>query len=177
MRVDSPLPQLRVTEPCPIKWESMRGDGRTRFCDQCQLHVHNVSALSGREAARLLAAAPGRVCMNGMARGDGTLVTRESLAEVLRQQGASRWRIAAVRAAAWLGLGTVAASLAACCPIRLGGSVLMPEPCLPRRDCELPPRWIGGDVVIIREPSPPCPPYSPERPAPPPGPRYWTRDW
>lgn len=108
------LPQLRVASPCPKTWESMDGDHRTRFCDECKLHVHNVSAMTRSEARALFQSSNGRLCLNGFARPDGELVTQESLAELLELHGAAPERVAAVRAALAAGLTAVALSLAAC---------------------------------------------------------------
>ncbi len=60
-----------------MRWDEMHGDSRTRFCEDCQLHVHNLSALSQRGVARVLARAEHeRVCITYTRRADGTLVTR-----------------------------------------------------------------------------------------------------
>jgi hypothetical protein len=37
--------QIKVASPCSEKWESMRGDERRRFCEKCQLHVHDLRSL------------------------------------------------------------------------------------------------------------------------------------
>ena len=34
--------KLRIASPCPVGWETMKGDARTRHCDLCQLNVYNV---------------------------------------------------------------------------------------------------------------------------------------
>jgi hypothetical protein len=55
--------RLRVASPCPASWGTMRGDERTRFCEQCQRHVYNISAMTRRNAQgefRFSALAPGR---------------------------------------------------------------------------------------------------------------------
>lgn len=55
----------------------MRGDSRTRFCEHCQLHVQNLSAMSRRGIAQVLARSEHeRVCVTYARRADGTLVTR-----------------------------------------------------------------------------------------------------
>ena len=88
-----------------MRWSDMRGDARTRFCEHCKLHVQNLSAMSQRRIARVLARSEHeRVCVTYAHRADGTLVTRwhtivESIAQPFR------------RGFAWL--------LAACIPIVL----------------------------------------------------------
>jgi hypothetical protein len=41
----------------------MTGDDKRRFCEQCQLHVHNLSAMSEIEQQTLLAQRSGRKCI------------------------------------------------------------------------------------------------------------------
>jgi hypothetical protein len=60
-----------------MRWDDMRGDSRSRFCEHCQLHVQNLSAVSQRSAARVLSRSEHeRVCVTYTRRADGTLVTR-----------------------------------------------------------------------------------------------------
>ncbi|PYJ07504.1 MAG: hypothetical protein DMF06_15545 [Verrucomicrobia bacterium] len=59
-----------------MRWDEMRGDSRTRFCEDCQLQVHNLSAMSQRGIAQVLARGKHeRVCISYTRRADGTLVT------------------------------------------------------------------------------------------------------
>lgn len=53
----------------------MSGDAKRRFCEHCQLHVHNLSAMSGREREELVAEAGDRLCVAYELRGDGSMVT------------------------------------------------------------------------------------------------------
>ena len=46
------LPKL--DQPCDVPWDAMAGDERSRFCDRCGIHVHNLSARPPDEAAALL---------------------------------------------------------------------------------------------------------------------------
>lgn len=45
--------EFRIKEPCPMNWEDMNGDDKKRFCSQCSLHVHNLSAMNDGEIDRL----------------------------------------------------------------------------------------------------------------------------
>jgi hypothetical protein len=73
------LNNLRIASPCPARWEDMAGDDRTRFCSQCQLHVHNLSAMTAEEAAAFVvdARSRGRGCVRFYRRADGTVLTRD----------------------------------------------------------------------------------------------------
>lgn len=44
----------RIEHPCPMSWSDMSGDSKRRFCDHCQLHVHNLSEMSAVERTQVL---------------------------------------------------------------------------------------------------------------------------
>ena len=97
-----------IKEPCPIRWEEMRGDARRRFCDHCQLHVQNLSAMSPRQVAGVLRRSRKEpVCVTYTKRADGSMVTR---AELLRERCAMPFR----RAFSWLLAAFVPVALGAC---------------------------------------------------------------
>ena len=52
-----------IPNPCPKKWETMAGDEKRRFCEDCQLHVHNLSTMNARERRRVLTQAVEPVCI------------------------------------------------------------------------------------------------------------------
>jgi len=53
----------RISQPCYQDWDAMEGDDKRRFCDQCQLHVHNLSAMSPAEQQALLSQRRPRQCI------------------------------------------------------------------------------------------------------------------
>jgi hypothetical protein len=69
--------KIQVASPCQARWEDMRGDERTRFCGHCQKNVYNLSALTKKEAAALIQAKEGRLCIRFYQRADGTLLTAD----------------------------------------------------------------------------------------------------
>jgi len=74
------LDDVCVAAPCPVKWESMEGDERVRFCSLCELNVYNVSKMTRKEATEFLeseAMQAGQVCVQLHRRPDGTLLTRD----------------------------------------------------------------------------------------------------
>lgn len=71
------LSHVRVASPCPASWSSMAGDERVRFCDQCHLHVYNLSAMTREDAARLVLEREGRLCVRFYQRADGTMLTQD----------------------------------------------------------------------------------------------------
>jgi len=78
MKSKDPLDNLRIASPCPVGWEQMTGDERTRLCQLCDLHVYNISEMSRKEAASLIAEREGgRICARLFRRTDGTIITRD----------------------------------------------------------------------------------------------------
>lgn len=57
-------PPVRIASPCAVEWDSMIGNDRVRFCEHCQLSVHNVDRASRKQIKRLVARSKGRLCVN-----------------------------------------------------------------------------------------------------------------
>lgn len=107
---------LPINSPCDEDWSAMRGDSERRFCDHCARHVHDLSAMTKREAATLLRSAGGeRLCVRYTLAPDGGIRFREAPAPAplvqLRARPPERPRPAALARA-----GVAAALLAACTP-------------------------------------------------------------
>jgi len=75
-RFTSKLNNVRVAAPCPADWDSMYGNERVRFCEQCQLNVYNLSEMSGVEAEELIGRAEGSLCVRYYRRTDGSILTQ-----------------------------------------------------------------------------------------------------
>jgi hypothetical protein len=71
------LDRITVASPCPMAWEDMAGDDRARFCNQCNLNVYNISAMTKPEAESFIANTEGRICVNFYRRADGTILTQD----------------------------------------------------------------------------------------------------
>jgi len=71
------LDQVRVASPCTARWEDMAGDDRARFCQHCQKHVFNLSALTRVEAEALIRAKEGNFCGRFHRRRDGRMLTAD----------------------------------------------------------------------------------------------------
>jgi TonB family protein len=72
----NPLTKVKVAAPCPAEWRFMYGNDRVRFCNQCQLNVYNLSAMTKTEAEDLIRNAEGRLCVKFYRRADGTILTQ-----------------------------------------------------------------------------------------------------
>jgi hypothetical protein len=76
LQPDRVLQQVRIASPCSADWERMSGDQRIRHCPECNLNVYNLSAMTAREAAQLVANREGRLCVHFYRRTDGTMLTQ-----------------------------------------------------------------------------------------------------
>ena len=85
------LEGLKIATPCPASWADMAGDDRTRYCQQCQLHVHDLSAMTRAEGEALVASSTGRLCTRMTRRPDGTIVTLDDQRST-RTPTPHRWR-------------------------------------------------------------------------------------
>lgn len=59
----SALDRVRVTTPCNAAWEQMTGNDIVRFCEHCSKDVHDLSALTRRDAELLVLKSNGRLCV------------------------------------------------------------------------------------------------------------------
>jgi len=75
MNSESILNQVRIASPCNARWEDMSGDDRSRFCQHCQKHVFNLSAMSRAEAEQLVREKDGKFCGRFYQRRDGRMLT------------------------------------------------------------------------------------------------------
>ncbi len=168
---DRPPFSLKVLHPCTRSWDSLQGDNRRRYCDDCNLHVWNASELTENQARDLLAA-PGRVCMGGMAKADGLLLTKERLCEEAKQHLRRR---PLLRIAAALGLISIPTALAACAQrpagdvSRLSGKVAVPS----QQNTDPPLMRPPGDLAappppVLHDPPRPIYPGEMRLPTPPP---------
>ncbi len=57
------LRKLRVAEPCSENWNEMFGNDRVRFCSHCAKSVNDISAMSPKDALRLVRRLRGNICV------------------------------------------------------------------------------------------------------------------
>jgi hypothetical protein len=101
-RLDSPLHDIRIASPCHVPWEQMKGNQRVRFCQDCALHVYNLSAMTAQEAEDLVLKKEGHLCVLFYQREDGTVLTRDCPRGRIAVQRAAR------RTATVIGMSIVA---------------------------------------------------------------------
>lgn len=71
------LDRMRIAAPCHVGWENMAGDEKVRFCEQCSLHVYNISEMTNEQVTSLVTKTEGRICARLYRRADGTVLTRD----------------------------------------------------------------------------------------------------
>lgn len=129
------LANLHIAEPCPLAEDAWQPGQRTRHCAECDLDVHNFSALTSHDAAALVTHSREtgtRLCASYEHDAAGKLITLDSPAARQPFTHSNRARIL-MRVLAALGLISSPFALAACTTrtggkvapgtVRLGGSV------------------------------------------------------
>ena len=150
------LDLIEVREPCPASWDAMRGGAEARYCQGCQKHVHDLSAMTREQATTLLESCgdAGDLCVR-FSRSAGGMV--ETLDYRRREERPGRgWRF-------W-------ATLGAC----LAAGVAAINAAVVRTGITLPPPFGRPQTTVVmgRIAMPPAatPPPTPPAPiAPPPG--------
>ncbi|MBI4748615.1 MAG: ankyrin repeat domain-containing protein [Acidobacteria bacterium] len=57
------IDHVQVKSPCTEDWNEMVGNDEVRFCSHCSKHVHNLSAMTRREAEALVLKSNGNLCI------------------------------------------------------------------------------------------------------------------
>jgi hypothetical protein len=83
------LDSITIPTHCPVPWEEMEGDDRTRHCAKCQERVHDVAALTPAEAVELLSSPGKSPCLRIYRRTDGRVMTADCPAN--RRERIWRW--------------------------------------------------------------------------------------
>lgn len=73
------LDRIDIPSPCTADWDSMTGAGSTRFCEQCSRSVHDLSAMTKRQAQGLVRRSGGRLCVRVTRDASGRTLTAEPL--------------------------------------------------------------------------------------------------
>ena len=125
---------LRIASPCEMDWDSMLGNDRVRFCEHCQLSVHNIDLASPKQIRRLIARSRGRLCVNYRQ----PEITRQ-VAPVLYKIGRRTSMIAASAFSATLSISTALAA-----PANLNSTVFPNETAFATRRLAQPNASSGG---------------------------------
>jgi hypothetical protein len=77
MAKKSYLDSIDVPKPCDAAWDKMIGGDEKRFCLSCEKDVYNLSAMSRREARKLVANNAGKICVRYARLPNGKLYTTD----------------------------------------------------------------------------------------------------
>lgn len=103
MKKRSILNSIEVKTPCSQNWESMYGNDVVRFCEHCVKNVHNLSAMTRKDAEKLVARSKGGICIQYVRHPDGKIQT---MSDKLYQISGRASRLAAGIFGASLSLAT-----------------------------------------------------------------------
>lgn len=127
--------RVAIPKPCLEQWDDFAGDSRERFCASCQRTVHDLSALTRREAERLLATSRGRLCGRITYDSNGAILFRpdphaRALARLARLSlvGISGWGIASPALAQAADPTQVARSDGSACDVKVKVSDMTTAP-------------------------------------------------
>lgn len=69
----------------------MKGDAKRRYCDHCQLHVHNLSAMPVQQQEQLVEETGGKACIAYELRPNGSVITWSRWRWLLRPFQRAQW--------------------------------------------------------------------------------------
>ena len=98
------LDSIQSPSPCSKNWNEMSGDEKARFCNSCEKDVHNISAMTRKEARKFVAQNSGKACVRFERLGNGKVLTVDTKPHKTRRAS----RIAAGVFSAALTISTVA---------------------------------------------------------------------
>lgn len=86
MAKKSRLDSISVPNPCAEDWNKMSGGDKARFCGICEKNVYNISAMTEREADKLLFKNKEKVCIRMEKDARGKVKTlKNQLHQITRQ--------------------------------------------------------------------------------------------
>ncbi|MDQ3801669.1 MAG: ankyrin repeat domain-containing protein [Acidobacteriota bacterium] len=88
MKKNGFLDSIRVASPCTEDWSEMRGSEKVRFCEHCAHEVNNLSAMTRKEAMRLVKKSEGGICVRYVKNPETNApVFAEKLYQITRRAG------------------------------------------------------------------------------------------
>lgn len=82
------LKQIEVKNHCTQDWDEMTGNDEVRFCGHCSLNVNNLSAMTRKQALKIVRTSKGRICVRYVQNPvDKTPVFADRLYQITRRAG------------------------------------------------------------------------------------------
>ncbi|NJM53522.1 MAG: carboxypeptidase regulatory-like domain-containing protein, partial [Blastocatellia bacterium] len=86
MKKKSLLDSIDVPKPCDKIWDEMIGNDVSRFCLHCEKDIYNISAMTRKEAKKLLFQSSEKVCIRMEKEANGRIKTlKKQLHQITRQ--------------------------------------------------------------------------------------------
>lgn len=63
MSKDKNYSEFQIVSPCGQSWDEMKGNDKVRLCEHCEKEVNNVSAMTRKDAVRLVRGSDGQICL------------------------------------------------------------------------------------------------------------------
>ncbi|MDQ3130266.1 MAG: ankyrin repeat domain-containing protein [Acidobacteriota bacterium] len=88
MSKNSFLDKIEVKSPCSQNWEEMLGSETTRFCSHCDSSVNNLSAMTRKQALKIVRGSGGAICVRYVKNPETNApVFRDKLYQISRRTG------------------------------------------------------------------------------------------
>lgn len=88
MSKNSFLDKIEVKNPCSQDWDEMRGSDAVRFCSHCDSSVNNLSAMTRKQALKIVRDSGGKICVRYVKNPETNApVFREKLYQISRRTG------------------------------------------------------------------------------------------
>jgi hypothetical protein len=152
--------EIPIASPCGADWRTMKPTDTKRFCESCQKHVHDLSAMTRDEARAVLASPPVEgLCVRYLHDAHGDIVFRQGPIAPTLLVRAKRLATAAAAAALPLAMAACAGNATTGSPPPMMGAVACPAPPMPSASAVAPEPLIPrmGDVAPPSAPAPIAP--------------------
>jgi ankyrin repeat protein len=78
------LDRVSIEKPCTADWDKMFGNDAVRFCEHCAKRVHNLSAMTRRDAERLVKKSNGNLCIRYHTNKNKKILVRDAPVQITR---------------------------------------------------------------------------------------------
>ncbi|MDQ4123669.1 MAG: ankyrin repeat domain-containing protein [Acidobacteriota bacterium] len=78
------LDRVSVEKPCAADWDKMFGNDEVRFCEHCAKSVHNLSAMTHKDAERLVKKSNGNLCIRYYTDKNKKIALRDAPVQITR---------------------------------------------------------------------------------------------
>jgi hypothetical protein len=148
---------IPIASPCGADWRTMKPSDTKRFCDACQKHVHDLSAMTPTAAKALLSSPPTEgLCVRYLYDAHGEILFRDAPLPTGMLVRAKRFATAAAAVALPMALAACSGSMGDGPEPVMMGAVACPMP-TPAPSASVPVQATMGEVQVMMGAPPPLP--------------------